>query len=195
MESVVADAVEGGVTLVQLREKDLPTRSLIDLAHRLRDAVQPRAALVINGRADVAMAVDAFGVHLPADGLPTDATRDIVGADRLVGRSVHSAAEARERSREPLDYLLLGTIFPSRSHPGAGGIGLDAVRDARVCRAPVVAIGGIGADSAGQAIGAGASGVAVISAILADPRPRDAAQRIHERMAEAWARRPVTSEA
>ena len=96
LADVVAEAGAGGVTMVQLREKDLQTRALLELATQLRQMVQPPAVLSVNGRADVAYAAAADGVHLPADGLPIVGARAALGDGRLVGRSVHSAAEAAQ---------------------------------------------------------------------------------------------------
>ena len=186
---VVAEAVAGGVTMVQLREKDLPTHELLDLATRLRAVVEPPAVLLVNGRADVAFAAQADGVHLPSDGLPVEGARLTLGAHAIVGRAIHSAEEAHAATAEPLDYLELGTIFPSRSHPGGGVVGTGEIQAARSCGRPIVAVGGVTNETAAQVIAAGASGVAVISAILGATSPRDAALRLSSAVLESWERR------
>jgi thiamine-phosphate pyrophosphorylase len=186
LEDVVLEAVAGGVNLVQLREKDLPTRELLDLARRVQAILAPHGVpLVVNGRADVAFAVGA-GVHLPADGLPVEGARRGVGPDRVVGRSVHSAAEARQLAGADLDYLILGTIFPSGSHPEGPTIGIDAIRSAAGARVPILGIGGISAMNARAVIAAGADGVSVISAILGARDPRAAAQELRDAVMEGW---------
>jgi thiamine-phosphate pyrophosphorylase len=186
----VAEAVAGGITMVQLREKDLPTRELVDLAVRLRAVVEPPAILLVNGRADIAHAVGADGVHLPSDGLPSDGARAALGASAVIGRSVHSATEALATADEPLSYVELGTIFPSRSHPGGAVVGTREIETAYNCGHPLLAVGGITHQNAGTVIQAGADGVAVISAILAAPNPREAARRLAGAVADAWEHRP-----
>ncbi len=182
----VAEAVEGGVDLVQLREKDLHGAQLLDLAGRLRQAIGDRALLVINERVDVAAALPADGAQLGEDAVPVPAARRILGQDRLIGRSVHSVAGAKQAVRDGADFLVAGTMFASRSHPGEEPAGLGLVRQIlRECSLPTVGIGGINAGNCGQVIEAGAIGVAVITGILADPRPGDAARRLKEAIAVA----------
>jgi thiamine-phosphate pyrophosphorylase len=182
-----AEAASGGVNLVQLREKDLPTRELLALAERLQAVLQPLGVpLVVNGRADVAFAASAAGVHLPADGLVVSDARAALGDAYLVGRSVHSANEARQSATEDLDYVVIGTIFPSPSHVDSPTIGVEGVRAAVGARAPLIGIGGITPENAGSVIEAGADGVAVISAILGSSDPRAAAQELSQAVSKAW---------
>ena len=173
---VVDRAIVGGVDAVQLREKDLPEPELIALGRALRDVTRGRALLLVSGTAEQAHACAADGVHLPESAASLeDAERDGL----LVGRSVHDLAAAREAEREGCDYVVLGTIFASRSHPGGRTGGAELVSE--VCttiRQPVIAIGGITASNAEAVVSAGASGVAVISAILAAPDPRAAAEEL-----------------
>lgn len=193
LPSVAADAAAGGVTLVQLREKDLPTRALLELALRVQEALEPLGVpLVVNGRADVAFAAGVAGVHLPANGLPVAGARAALGPRALIGRSVHSALEVAQSASEALDYLVLGTIFPSRSHPASPRVGLAAIRATSKSTIPVVAIGGIDPDNALEVIAAGAGGVAVISSILAQPRPRLAAERLRAAVDKAWSERAAS---
>ena len=126
IEDVVDAAVEGGVGLVQLREKDLPAADLYELALSLRAITKGRARLFINDRVDVALAAEADGVQLGENALPVDAARRIVGDRLLLGRSVHSVAGAIDAEEKGADLLTLGTIFATASHPGAytGGIAL-----------------------------------------------------------------------
>jgi thiamine-phosphate pyrophosphorylase len=178
------------VNLVQLREKDLGARELLDVANSLRAALEPLGVpLVVNGRADVAFAAGAAGVHLPADGLPVTGARAALGERFLVGRSVHSAAEAELASTDDVDYLILGTVFPSRSHAEGPTIGLEGVRTAAGGRLPLVGIGGITAANAGGVMEAGADGVAVISAILGRSDPQRAARELCEAVQGAWSLR------
>lgn len=187
LERAVAGALEGGVNLVQLRDRNLPAGELYELGRRLRRLTREAgAALVVNDRADVALAVGADGVHLGEAGLPVGVARDLLG-ERLVGRSVHALPGAVEAEAVGADYLVVGTIFPSESHPGGPAAGPCLVKRIRQrTRAPLVGIGGITAENASQVIAAGASGVAVIRAILADPFPQQAARRLAEVVREAW---------
>jgi thiamine-phosphate pyrophosphorylase len=190
LADAAAEAAAGGVNLVQLREKDLPTRELLALAARLQAVLQPLGVpLVVNGRADVAFAASAAGVHLPADGLAVSDARAALGDAYLVGRSVHSANEARQSATEDLDYVVTGTIFPSPSHVDSPTIGVEGVRAAVGGRAPLIGIGGITPENAGSVIEAGADGVAVISAILGSSDPRAAAQELSQAVSKAWSAR------
>jgi len=186
LPDVVADAVAGGVTMVQLREKDLPTRDLIGLAARVRQAVTPPAVFLVNGRADVAVAVGADGVHLPANGIPTDRVRRAVPRGMTIGRSVHTPTEVAAADPDSVAYLELGTVFPSRSHPGGVTIGLKGVHQAAQHGVPLLAVGGITPESAAAVVKAGAAGVAVISAILAAADPALAAAEVTAAVQEGW---------
>lgn len=164
---VVTAAVKGGIQFVQLREKDLPAGALLALAQRLREATQGRARLVVNDRADVALACDADGVHLGEASLPVGAARKIMGTQKLVGRSVHTITAALEAERDGADYLIAGAIFPTASHPDVAPQGLDFLR--KVCDAvhiPVLAIGGITRHNVRDCLAAGAHGVAVVGEII-----------------------------
>jgi thiamine-phosphate pyrophosphorylase len=188
LEAAIAEAVAGGVNMVQLREKDLPQRELLDLARRIRGAIGHDAALLVNGPLAVAVDAGADGVHLPSDGLPIHVARQACGGTMLVGRSAHRIAEAAAAAAEGADYVELGTIYPSRSHPGGPAQGLEPVAAAARSGVPVLAVGGITATNTAEIIAAGASGVAVISAILADRDPRAAASRLAAAVHEAWHR-------
>lgn len=182
----VAQAVAGGVDLVQLREKDLHGAQLLDLATRLRQAIGDRALLVINERVDVAAALPADGVQLGEDAVPVTAARSILGPDRLIGRSVHSVEGAERAVHEGANFLVVGTMFPSRSHPGEEPAGPRLVaKIIATCSLPAIGIGGITSENCSQVIGAGAMGVAVITGILASSDPEKAARRLKEALVAA----------
>jgi thiamine-phosphate pyrophosphorylase len=179
----VAQAVRGGVNLVQLREKDLPGGQLLRLAEDLRNVTSGRALLFINERVDVAIACGADGVQLGEEGLPVEAARlvgDRTGQDGLlIGRSVHSVEGAMDAQGWGADLLVVGTIFPTGSHPGAAPAGPQLIADiVGKVNIPFVGIGGIGPSNAHQVMDAGAAGVAVISAILAAGDPEQAASEL-----------------
>ena len=181
LDTVVAAALDGGVNVVQLREKDLSARELWALATRLRELTEGRALFLVNDRLDVALAAGADGVHLAGHSLPVPAARAALGQRRLIGCSVHDAAEAEAAARGGADYLLVGTLYPSRSHPGREGAGPRLVEELRgVVDVPLVGIGGITARTAREVLIAGARGVAVISAIMAASDPAAAAARLRD---------------
>ncbi len=171
LHSVVAVAVAAGVRLVQLREKDLSARELLGTGERLLEPVHEGGGLlVVNDRLDVALALGADGVHLGSNSLPVEVARRVVGDRMLIGVSVHAVEEAVRAEREGADYLFLGTIFETRSHPGTPPAGVELIsRVTAAVRLPVVAIGGINSTNAGSVMSAGASGAAVITAIQSAP--------------------------
>ncbi len=192
LEDAVAQAVEGGADLVQLREKDpdgrgLPAGELLTLAESLRSVTQGRALLLVNDRLDVALACGADGVHLPERGLPVAVARRLAGDRFVIGRSVHSVAEAQRAEAEGADYVQVGPIFATRSHPEASPAGVGLIADvAKAVGCPILAVGGITADNVGKAIEAGASGAAVISAILDSASPGESARSLALAVEQAW---------
>lgn len=192
LEEKVEQAVSGGVNMVQLRERDLLTADLYNLATRLREATKGKALLAINDRVDLALAVGADAVHLPEKGLPVKVARRLAGRRMLVGRSVHSVEGAVEAEADGADYLTAGTIFETGSHPGEtpAGAGLVESIKARVS-IPILAIGGINTGNMVEVIRAGADGVAVISAVLGAPDPEASAKRLIEAMKAAIETGPV----
>ena len=193
----VSAAVNGGVDVVQLRDKELPGGALLELARDLRRAIQGRALLLVNERVDVAVAAPADGAQLGEAGLPTAVARRILGDAALIGRSVHSIAGASEAVRTGADFLLVGTMFATRSHPGEEPSGpglLSRIRGAGIA-GPLLGIGGITGNNAAQVMAAGADGIAVITAILADSDPRAAAERLKSAMLDGSAGRHFTNHA
>ena len=186
---VVEAAIQGGVSVVQLREKSASTREMVELGRALRRITRSAGIpLIVNDRLDVALAVDADGAHVgPPDDMPADLAREILGPDRIVGVSAESPAFARQALRDGADYLGTGDIFgtPSKSDAGdpIGIPGLAAVVAAS--RLPVVGIGGITADNAADVIRAGAAGVALISAVCRAPDPQLAARQLRRRIDQA----------
>lgn len=172
-----AAAVEGGATMVQLRLKDEPPRTLVEVARALRGAL-PRTPIVVNHRADVALAADADGVHLGTDDLTPALLRDVVPATFVIGASV--CAEHEVARAAGADYVAIGPVYAT----GAGqresaALGLARFTElARRCAAPAVAIGGISPENVGEVLAAGAAGVAVISALLSASDPRAVARAL-----------------
>lgn len=179
----VAEAVAGGVDLVQVREKDLPGGRLVELTERLREAIGSDALLIVNERVDVAAASGADGVQLGEDAIPVADSRSIMGPQRLIGRSVHSVEGGLKAASDGADFLVVGTMFASRSHPGETPAGPGLLRRlAQECSLPLIGIGGIDEENVLQVLDAGARGVAVISSILAASDPREAARQLKQVM-------------
>ena len=188
LEEVVDLAVEHGAGMVQLREKDLSSSDLHDLGKRVKEVIRGRAALIVNGNVEVAVALNADGIHLPEDGIPVGEARRMIGANKLIGRSVHSAAGAAQSQSDGADYLIAGTIFSTASHPNqpAQGVGfLHTLR--RHVSLPVLAIGGVTAQNMGDIMATGASGAAVITAISEANDPGLAARELVDKMLGALA--------
>ncbi len=173
LESFVADAIDAGVDVIQLRERDLDGGALRDLAVRVRRrASGTLTRVLVNDRADVAMAAGADGVHVRADGPPVARVRTLASGDWIVGRSVHSVAEARAAGQDGADYVLFGTVFPGGSKGGGPEDDrLPALHEvARTIQLPVIAIGGIDPARAAACLRKGAAGVAAISIFLPEGR-------------------------
>ncbi len=162
----------GGARLLQLRVKDLPTREFLTIAHEVRLICQQAGCLLlINDRADIALAVDADGVHIGQEDLPLDAARTVLGPHKIIGVSTHDADQAVTAERGGADYLGFGPVFGTNTKAtGYTARGLDQLRAIRaLVRLPIVAIGGITAERAPAALAAGADAVAMISdLVLAD---------------------------
>lgn len=190
LDDVAREAVLGGVNAVQLREKDLESSELIALGLHIRDAISGRALLIVNGDLEAAHTLGASGVHLPADGPPVTEAHAVIGDGVLVSRAVHDSADALAAEGEGADFVIAGTVFASGSKPGGATIGIDGLKlISEAVGIPVIAIGGITAVNAGDAIRAGASGVAVIGAIMDAPEPRVATRELRKAIDAAWAER------
>ena len=172
--AVVGQALQAGVRAVQLREKDLATRELYQLAGKVLAMTRGAgAALLVNDRVDVVLALSADGVQLTRRSLPPREARDLLGAGKLIGVSCHSPAEVREAEDGGADFVVLGPIFetPSKA-PFGPPLTTAIVRQARaITSLPILAIGGINAVRIPEVMAAGADGVGVISAVMAAPNP------------------------
>jgi thiamine-phosphate pyrophosphorylase len=161
-----AEAADAGVDWIQVRERDLGARVLSDLVDRVIAAVSGRARVIVNDRLDVAIASGAAGVHLGERSVPADRARAIVPAGFSIGVSRHTPTAVGEVGA--VDYVIVGTVFASRSKPDAAPLlGLEGLAAAcRLSRVPVIAIGGITVHTAAQVVAAGAAGVAGIDLFL-----------------------------
>ena len=185
-------ALEAGVRMVQLRDKGASTRKLLDDASTLLALSREHGAtFLVNDRVDVAMAAEAHGVHLGQDDMPADAARRLLGEDAVIGVSVRTAGEARRAAEDGADYMAANLVYPTATKTDLPDpLGPDGVRKLRsACGLPLVAIGGIDAGNAAEVIGAGADGLAVVSAIMAAEDPAAASSRLLEAVRKALSRR------
>ncbi len=173
-------AVPHGVDAVHLRLPAASAREVYDLAMVLQGSLVSRGVpLIVNDRIDVALAVNAGGVQVGARGLPLWAVRRMLGPAAPVGVSVHSVDEAAAAERDGATWVTFGHVWETGSHPGEPGRGVEALREvAAAVEIPVIAIGGITTAQVPEALAAGASGIAVISAILAADDPAEATRTI-----------------
>ncbi len=190
----VAAAVAGGANMVQLRDKDMPAGRLLQLAQALRGATAGKALLVVNDRVDVALAAEADGVQLGEEALPVETARKLAGQRLIIGRSVHSVQGATAAQRAGADFLIVGTIFPTGTHPGATPAGLTLLAQVKAAVSiPFLAIGGVDASNMGRVMAQGTWGAAVISAVLSQADTRAAAIALKQAMTAATAASGVVS--
>ena len=182
---IIHAAIEGGVTIVQLREKDSSAKEIISLGKKLLSFLSPLGIpLIINDRVDIAHAIGAAGVHLGQSDLTVAEARAILGNHAIIGLSVETFAQAYQAESEQVDYLAASPIFHTNTKPDcAQSWGLDGLK--QLCATtthPVIAIGGINETNAKQIIECGAAGVAVVSALFNAPDPKAAARNILNRI-------------
>jgi thiamine-phosphate pyrophosphorylase len=176
---IVAAAVQGGVTLVQLREKTATTREFLEAARALKALLAPLGVpLVINDRVDIALAVDAEGVHVGQTDMPVEQVRALAGG-RIVGLSITNAEQMSREDARKVDYLGVGPLYLQQTKANASTpLGVEGFRRLRaMSEKPVMAIGGLKADNSAPVIAAGANGLAVVSGIIGAPDPAAAARR------------------
>ena len=183
----VEAAIQGGVTLVQLREKEADSRKFLDTALRVREVTERyRVPLIINDRIDIALACDAAGVHLGQQDIPCTIARKILGPNKLIGVTAKTVEQALQAEQDGADYLGCGALFPSGAKPEAQPMTLTTLSEILAAvQIPVTAIGGISADNVHLPVEAGANGVAVVSAILGQPDVCAAARKLREKIEEA----------
>lgn len=187
MERIVKEAVAGGVTMVQLREKDMPTQEFVQLALRLKKLLAhctgpagSRVPLIINDRIDVALASGADGVHIGQSDMPYDTARRILGPDSIIGLSVENFAQIDQANCLDVNYIGVSPVFatPTKTDT-AVPFGIDGLRKAvEMSLHPTVAIGGMNAGTALEVMRTGTDGIAVVSAIVGAPSPREAAAEL-----------------
>jgi thiamine-phosphate pyrophosphorylase len=188
---------QGGATLVQLRDKHGDTRAMLARARAIKAVLAPlNVPLLINDRVDVALAAGAAGAHVGQDDMPVEDARRLLGADAIIGLSVKTVEQAEAAPVDLLDYIAIGGVFAtsSKDNPDApigptGLVQIAGLLRARAPHLPLCAIAGIDASNAGEAIGAGADGVAVISALSRKDDPRAAARQLRSVVDDALTER------
>lgn len=181
LEFVVKEAVEGGVTMVQLREKDCSSAEFYQLAVRLKELLAPyRIPLIINDRLDIALACDAEGLHIGQHDLPYTVARKWLGKDKIIGLSVENTEDVLVANELDVDYIGISPVFDtSTKSDTAKALGLEGVREiGNLSVHPSVGIGGINESNAKAIIEAGADGIAVVSAIISAENPGLAARTL-----------------
>lgn len=181
LEQVVLDAVRGGVTMVQLREKHATTRFFVEEAQRIKELLAPyKVPLIINDRVDVALAVGADGVHIGQDDMPYPLARRLLGEHAIIGLSIETMEQVQEAEQYDVSYISVSPVFETPTKTDTKGAwGIEGVK--RVCevtRHRVVAIGGLNTTNVQQVVRAGAEGIAVVSAICAAPDPFQASREL-----------------
>ncbi|MCQ2062290.1 MAG: thiamine phosphate synthase [Fibrobacter sp.] len=180
IEESVEQAIAGGVSVVQLREKDCSTREFYELAKRVQQITRPnRIPLIINDRIDIAMAVGAEGIHIGQSDMPATIARKIVGPDMIIGVSASNYREAKLAVEDGADYIGVGAMFATGTKTDAIITPFDDLRQIRKdFDIPIVVIGGINERTIPQFAGMGIDGYAVVSAIVAQPDIKKAAEKL-----------------
>ena len=182
----VEQALKGGVTLLQLREKDKSTREYIELAEKVHEITKRyQVPLIIDDRVDVALAMDAEGVHVGASDMPVATARKLMGQDKIVGATAKTVPWAKEAYEQGADYLGVGAIYPTTTKVKTVLTSVDTLRD--ICHAvpiPVGAIGGLNKENIDILTGVPVAGVCVVSAIMKAEDPKTAAEELKARAKE-----------
>jgi thiamine-phosphate pyrophosphorylase len=172
LEEVVNVALEGGATVIQLREKKLTDREIFIMGMKIKPLIQKAdACFIINDRIDLALALDADGVHLGQSDLPLNIARKLMGEKKIIGISVKTIEEAQEAEAQRANYLGVGSIYPTKTKKDTGPI-VGPQRISQIRKAvnlPIVGIGGIQLHNIKEVIKAGAVGIAVVSAVMGAP--------------------------
>ncbi|WP_342615299.1 thiamine phosphate synthase [Peribacillus frigoritolerans] len=180
LTEIIAESVSGGVSIVQLREKNNSSLSFYKKASALKQLLNELSIpLIINDRVDIALAVGADGIHIGQDDLPLTVVKQMVPEDMIVGVSVSTLEEAHEAERNGADYIGVGSVFPTKTKQDATLMAIGDLEE--ICRSvsiPAVAIGGITADNISALSNSGLSGTAVVSAIMNAESPKSASESL-----------------
>lgn len=186
IEEAVELAIKGGATIVQLREKDCSGREFLEIAESVKEVTDAyEIPLIINDRVDIALAVDADGVHLGQKDLPAEVARELLGPDKIIGVSAYNAELALQAQKDGADYIGVGDVFGTATKSDTHHVSLEELQKIRDnVKIPMVAIGGVNHDNVRQLRGTGIDGVAVISSILGAKDITAAAEEMVKRMGQ-----------
>lgn len=180
LAKTVEQAIQGGVTVVQVREKNLSSAEFYQVALVIKGVTEKYGVpLIVNDRADIALAVDAAGLHIGQDDLPVVVARELLGPDKIIGVSAATLAEALLAQEQGADYLGIGAVFPTNTKDDADSVSLAELQAIKAkVKIPIVAIGGINGSNIRDVMNTGIDGVAVVSAIVAAADPKAAACKL-----------------
>ena len=176
----IEEAIKGGVSVVQIREKTADTLDFYNLALKVKEiTTKYNIPLIINDRVDDALAIDAEGVHVGQSDMPCDITRALVGHDKIVGVSAATIEEAKKAEKDGADYIGTGAVFPTATKDDAPKITKKDLKEiVDSINIPVVAIGGITIENASELIDTGISGLSVVSAIMSSDDPKKSSEKL-----------------
>lgn len=180
--NIIEEAIKGGTTIVQLREKTASTKEFYDLALKVKEITSRYGVpLLINDRIDIALAVGSEGVHIGQDDMPADIAREIIGEDKILGVSASTVEEAKKAEIDSADYIGSGAVFPTSTKDDADSVSKEELKEiVDSIDIPVVAIGGITVENASTLKGSGIAGVSVVSAIMSAEDPKEASEKLKE---------------
>ena len=180
--NIIEEAIKGGTTVVQLREKTASTKEFYELALKVKEITSRYdVPLLINDRIDIALAVDSEGVHIGQDDMPADIAREIIGEDMILGVSASTVEEAKKAEKDSADYIGSGAVFPTATKDDADSVSKEELKEiVDSIDIPVVAIGGITVENANTLKGSGIAGFSVVSAIMSAEDPKVASKKLKE---------------
>ncbi len=180
--NIIEEAIKGGTTIVQLREKTASTKEFYELALKVKEITSRYdVPLLINDRIDIALAVDCEGVHIGQDDMPADIAREIIGEDKILGVSASTVEEAKKAEMDSADYIGSGAVFPTATKDDADSVSKEELKEiVDSIDIPVVAIGGITIENANTLKGSGIAGFSVVSAIMSAEDPKEASLKLKE---------------
>ena len=178
--NTIEEGIKGGVTVVQIREKTAETLDFYELALKVKEiTTKYNIPLIINDRVDVALAIDADGVHVGQSDMPCDVTRKLVGDDKIVGVSAATIEEAQKAQKDGADYIGTGAVFPTATKDDAPSVTKEELKEiVDSIDIPVVAIGGINLDNAHELKDTGIAGLSVVSAIMSSDNPKKSSEEL-----------------
>ena len=178
--NTIEEAIKGGTTVVQIREKTADTLDFYNLALRVKEiTTKYNVPLIINDRVDVALAIDADGVHVGQSDMPCDVTRRLIGENKILGVSAATIEEAKKAQKDGADYIGTGAVFPTQTKDDAPSVTKQELKEiVDSIDIPVVAIGGINLENAHELTDTGISGLSVVSAIMSSDNPKKSSEEL-----------------